>query len=763
MTTEYHDQDTADRFVKAIEALQGPAFPTDGLRGALVAAWAQGAAVGAKWLDDVLAGLSPATAGDLLEDLWDQRMALPNDAARTVEERQRRAAAFNSIREATPERINAVLRALAIDTSVSLLRCGQYAAGASSKEFSAQLALLVDDVVFDDVAMRRSIDKVMRRLLPAKLHPMTRRSTKVTSSLLRSSHEERSILCTLDAAQWSDVRSAALGKTALSSVTAGVLGTNRPEARKVRFGPRAIPSARDLNDALSYQCFPTVAGSGAGGFYAWFAMTLPGAGATTVIDSSRDYNDRFIHAVGVHSGSDIRPQGAAAEADADQIVASYNLNSFFFGGDNASIQLGDTLAAGQGRFVVNAAGALAWQSLDDAGTRYAIGLVWASGVSGVNESEYTDQRASVVYTDANDWGDVFPADWLEAFNLSTFAKSSATTALDYGGDSGLRRVAQCIAFQAGEVVVIDSSDVWRDRIITVGLIELDDNKWLGINGDDAGVWGEEIAFYSGEGAADADALAGASTWTYSFGGGGAEIRMWARDTDGALCMGLIDTAAAGSVSYALLINASGPTGEYIVETLPIHTYPSAGDPIYPIDLNLPQDCGFYEQAHQGYPEGAVRPPRVGSLPLGTAANGEIPIAIEIESSALDGKENATTFIERQKIADALRITWFGVVPSSSSVEITGADDWSERIIKVCAHTTGTDETPVGVGVGPWAGFFYRDVRYTGRKTFQPLYIHADVYLNVGSNGELLISNTDASPLYVSLYLDAGPRIGERRV
>lgn len=268
-------------------------------------AYATVASVGAQSIERAIAQAFVTSATELLED-WEREVYLPNDAARTVEERQKRLAAH--------ERANAgagysnVLTALRTVAAVvtDIRHCTRQGVldEKLTDDLAFQVAALIGSADFDSPAVRRAVARLLGRLLPARNYGQS------------GIPEAEAALIVNDGAQWASA-SYQVDRDSLRNtggpVTAGVHAPSRVR----NYGRLSKLRSADLN-AIQDAILLAAANASAP-----LQNTDPGAdtialaiqslnGTTYELDTSVDWRDRLLLVEGRLSTSDIRP-GAATD------------------------------------------------------------------------------------------------------------------------------------------------------------------------------------------------------------------------------------------------------------------------------------------------------------------------------------------------------------------------------------------------------------------------------------------------------------------
>ena len=295
----------------------GYSTDADGPRMTELEAYAHALWIGGRALARASAQSQPALATELLEE-WERVYALPNDAARTLEERQARLVADErATAGASRSRVEAALSRVAPLMQLAVNARTHIAAAAAADELIFRVAVELSPDELASPATRKAVARVLRRLLPARLHstPGFRRPGDVS---LPPDFERH---LAAEGASWAKT-GAALGVSALSRQDATTYSVREPAARLREYAGLVRLDAADLNDLQEYALSRFCAGAGVVDAYASadtdllqvaFAHTAA-AGSQVQVDASTNWRDRYILTSLRYSTDDIRP-GQSGDVD----------------------------------------------------------------------------------------------------------------------------------------------------------------------------------------------------------------------------------------------------------------------------------------------------------------------------------------------------------------------------------------------------------------------------------------------------------------
>lgn len=307
----------------------------DGPRVTELEAYATALWVGRIALDRAFAQVFPNRSTELLEE-WEHAYGLPNDAARTIEQRQARLrAAELAVAGASRDRIEAALQAVAPSASAVASKRTHIEASAALDEMIYQIGVQLDLDEWSDPAVRRGVARILRRMLPAHHHPVP--GFRVENGTSGAPDTEGPLYVT-EGATWGG--SQILGQTVLHRQSATTYAVREPTNRYREYGPLVKLTADDLNALQDLTLMGPCTGAGVVDAYAdagtdmaiVHVATRVGAGVPLILDESIDWRDRYVLPVFHYSTSDIRP-GQATDTTAIIATAIDDLMSTLAGDD----------------------------------------------------------------------------------------------------------------------------------------------------------------------------------------------------------------------------------------------------------------------------------------------------------------------------------------------------------------------------------------------------------------------------------------------
>lgn len=668
-------------------------------------------------------------ASELLEE-WEREYGLPNDAARTPAERQSRlVAAERAIGGAIRSRVESVLREISATaewrttTQLDLF----YDDLTTWPSMIRQHAVELGETEWAKPAVRRAIARVMQRMTGATGHFQHGFTDPAEAVVARTD------------AEWGSADHV-IGRDAIRrGATSLDIARYEQVATLRRFGPLAKIRAADLNeiqDATVYRRvtdgveLDALTGVQADRIALSFAAECAVGPSTTVIDEGEDWRYRLATVWIAVASDDIRPGGAS---DAFVGTTAQARQIWYAGGGSTDAGAAANanaieLIADVYLYADQATGALKIRN-ESAGTRYAVGMIHATGPNNNHITHLDDQRL-VTFVDGTTFADAgLDADFHASWKRAGWTRmGEGTVGVDAwasrAGDGGSFIVAVIPAVMPGDAVVIDSYRDWRDRLIAVTCTSIQLGSWtltstnpawpgssrfdqLQVHPDAADAETDQdhtSLAYTRLGNADGDTIAGTMCALE------AEARVWVDSTTGILKLTRdADDAQTYPECYLLLIHATEQLGEHstpdTLETLAV----SDGDPIHPQELTQPQERSLCVQA-VGYPGTAQA--ASSSLPLGPVAPPTRPTLPEMWES-----ESGTRPFSQQ-VAGWARVYFSGVVPADSGELVLDATrDWRDRFLwasvahsTTSAHTIGGG-TPSGINAAGTTRL--SAARYTG--------------------------------------------------
>ncbi len=755
------DQSWVEVILAALRTMQGVGGYSDDEGSARVGellAWAHALADGASALDAVASSLSPARAEELLAE-WERGARIPNDAARTIAQRQARRVSISAMRGgAAPQILEALARAGLASADLRQVTAAAIATAAAESEAVFQGGLLLADADWTPAARAAAVD-VLRRLLPAWHFGAHRRAEPSRMLGLSSAF----------APAWES--GGVFGRSLLSDapvLSAGIyVPASRGVSRMVSYAPLSRVDADDVNrwqEALLCTPVPSTASTALASSLAesravFFAVEVAN-GTSAEILTGIDPRQRYVRAVYQLATTDVRPGGAAD----DSSVGTYS--ELFWatrsGVASRALEAGLTFTASSTAIsIANATG----------GTRYLVGCLI---VSPKVDSGSRAQRV-LTFSDGAPLSGATVAWWSAVRDggmprAANGADVDGWTGYPSGGWGAVHRVLvlpkTTRPASASTVYVVDTSIDWRDRIcalfIAAGASADADPEFPGVEGDDDYTFiGPAAPFYTGSGNATpgTDAL---NPYELDLVG----LRLSARASDGALIVEHPAGSADAHVMLSLLIVASDRLGvRSAAPALPTLPTPVASDPIEPVQLNWPQDGGVYSQVRQGDEGGPIV-----AMPLGPVIRGSTRTPVSWTTRRRRGIVGDLAPVEtRQPVAGRLRKYFAAQITNGSVVVLDDGHDWRDRIAHVSlAHDTG-DIRPGGAqeaninttsGTVQWG-------RYLGSggdaylvQIVNPLPNSLRLRAS-SSTGALELANNTGSTRYVVGMIEAGPHLGPR--
>lgn len=310
----------------------------DGPRVTELEAYATALWVGRVAIDRAITQAFQDQATELLEE-WERAYELPNDAARTIEERQARVrAAELATAGASKDHVEAALQAVASSAATVVSSRSQVEASAALDEMIYQIGIQLDLDDWDDPATRRAVARLLRRMMPARLHPVPGFRPEGGTS---SAPDTEGPLFVTEGAKWGGTQ--ILGQTVLHRQSDTTYEVREPTNRYREYGPLSKLTAADLNAIQDLTLMAPCTGDGvitafhdAGTDMAIVHVSaLCTASDETVLDDSIDWRDRFVMPVFQQSTDDIRP----GQTDDTTAAGPFPIDDLFItlDGDNSSL------------------------------------------------------------------------------------------------------------------------------------------------------------------------------------------------------------------------------------------------------------------------------------------------------------------------------------------------------------------------------------------------------------------------------------------
>lgn len=288
-------------------------------------AYATGLWVARAAIDRAVAQSFQDRTTELLEE-WERAYDLPNDAARTLEQRQARlVAAERSTAGASRARVQAALTAIAPQALAVASSRAEVDASAAMDEMIHHIGVELDIAEWADPGVRRGIARVLRRMLPARTHPVPRWRGRVAPDTDGAPASSESQLFVHEGASWGGteiIGRSVLERQVLSSYAVGPTATRHRE-----YAPLVRLDAADLNAIQDLTIMEGAAGAGtvdsypAAGHDQATVFVAQRANATTAVtlDNSIDWRERYVMSTFSHSTTDIRPNFADTDMGASTV------------------------------------------------------------------------------------------------------------------------------------------------------------------------------------------------------------------------------------------------------------------------------------------------------------------------------------------------------------------------------------------------------------------------------------------------------------
>lgn len=730
---------------------------------ALVFAHAQGTLEGAE------AGIYPDQVVELLDE-HERARRVPNDAARTVEERQARLVALGASRRgASAADLEAALERLGIDATVHSTPRATFVAEGGPADTVFQLAVTAP-AADQTPAKRRAAVDLLRRALPVLQFGQRNHATP-----------EEMLVQTLGPT-WADA-AAILGQCALEANDA-IVQTRAPSRLK-EYSRLTRLTARDLNaiqtQMLVAACPTTndlrhkVADSR---FIAFAAKVA--AGTTVTIDNSVDCKYRLARVALLYStdATDYRPVTGTAETSLNGL--SYFERLWYTGAGSSSYEL---TISGVGKFLGLTTLSFTSTAASD---RVIVGFIELSG--DVRYSAGGDLSSTI--RTFEDGLTLLDAKLVSTWWTSLRAAAGLHRANGSGVDSwtgfgtsvcgGLSR--QCVLAQSirpgsgANTFVLDSTVDWKDRMlfVEVAVAGLPVANYVGFPGGPS-----DFVFstyptissrvgYTGTGVTPGGASL--SDFHIPLENG---LRVGARSSDGALIIEHTSSSGGSDVqtSAILIVHA---TDKLKATAIPNPVAAVDGDPIVAETLNGVQDAGMLTQGRALEPSAGGTPIPVDGMPLGPAVRGSPRVPIAFSITRRDGRRNQLPFERRQPVAGRLRRVFAISIPTATSYVLDSTEDWRDRFVVGWFARSTSDIRPeqshdydIASGVADAT----RLPTYLGSGRPSGAYVSGQYHLAIAgtallvsaraTDGALELRNDTGGTRYVVGWLEAGFPLGPR--
>lgn len=725
-------------------------------------------------LDGAATAIHPHQTIELLRD-HELARRVPNDAARTEEERQARLVALGTSRRgASAQDIEAALARLGITAEVhSVPRTTVVAEGAPADGiFQLAIEIPADD---DTPGKRRAAVDLLRRSMP----------------VLQYGHRQHmspsELLVHNVAPEWSDA-DAALGKCALSG--AASVTQARAASRLKPYSARSRLAARDLNAMQQQMLIAACSGANndlvhrnADSRFLMFCVNC--TPASTSLIHTMDARYRLVR-VAVLYGTDATDRHPGV-VDDNTLNAQTYVERLWYTGDGSAPYEMPFPGGGIARLV---ASGTTLSLINDSGiTRTFFGVLEVSGdvrtagggnklgtlttfadgatlaAAGVTETWWETLRDTVGIRRGNGGGIIF---WNG--HLSSTC----------GGVSRQFVVAHTIKPASGaNTFVVDSTVDWRGRLLFVqcAVAGMPVANYVGFPGGPSDTKFSTfpavsaIVGWTGDGVAVGSASLEGYHLDLENG-----LRIGARSTDGALVVEHTSSAAGSDdqASAILIVHASDP----LLAASAIANPAAAvdGNPIVSETLNGVQDAGMLTQGRALEPAPGATPVAVDGMPLGPAVRGSPRVPIAFQVTRRDGRRNQAPFERRQPVAGRLRRVFACDVADGASVVLDDANDWRDRMLVAWVAYSASDIRPTQASDTDIADGTASQTRlptYTGSGRpsgaassgqYMVMVAGTDLVLSARStDGALEVRNDTGGTRYLVGWVEAGFPLGPRSV
>ncbi len=753
------DVESLHDLLRRLQGVGGYSTDEDGARDRELLALAHILRMGMESIDAASENTFPAVATELLTE-WELEYRLPNDAARTIEQRQARLiAAMSAVGGDDLDNLLAALRQIAASAFPIKLNGNTWSADGSTPNSIFQTAVTLAQADWESPLIRKGIRSVLQRLLPVEYW---------------GQHQQADLedaIGVKDDATWASALHV-IGRDFIRAQTVAGYTVRDPPCRRRNYGASSKIRAADLNaiqDDLLWRGATSLLEALPGADMIAFAASI-GAGATVQIDSG-DWRDRYLANFFVWSDTDIRPGQALDKIGGIATRASALMYSKTGGaGTGYQWDFGGALALD---LVVNAAtGALEIVS-GEAATHYVVGIIFASqdllggSVIKARLTDFVDGDTMATLNAA------FATSLRDRTQIRKANGSGVDAWALFAGKGGIHRLGCLVKTQrpgAGfNTYVLDTEIDWRDRLATIFVTHAPGTGSTAIPGVEGSSNKDDIfthvaagLHFTHNGEAAGAALNGESFRVHDSG----KVRIVARSSDGALLLERAhDHSVAEQVSYLVRISTTEILGLRAGSAPAAIPALSAADAtvIVPADLNLLQDLAEL---------GQFRGEGLHTMPLGTVNRGlspPIPAAPIVR-----GDE-----VRERAAVGAVRRFFSKSILNNGNIVLDSSIDWRRRFIWGVGRWTdggaGFDIRPgeaqdnthnaasgwvdasayFGVGeLGVWtAGETGHYLWIAGKGTTSSISIYVD-----GTTGQLMIENRRGATAYVTGFFEASFQI-----
>lgn len=728
-----------------------------------VLAHAQGALEGAE------AGIHPHQAVELLPD-HERARRVPNDAARTVEERQARLVAIGASRRgASASDMEAALARLGLTATVQSVTRSEADAEGAPADAVFQLAVTApaDE---QTPARRRAAVELLRRALPVLQYG-------------HRHHASPDEMLVVDVGPTWDDPSAVLGTCALEAAT-GTTQTRAPSRLK-GYSALSRLTARDLN-ALQRQMLLSACSAtndlrhanGQERFLA-FAVHLPSASSATI--DTMDARYRLGRVVMLY-GTDATDRRPGQAGDTDLNGQDY-VERLWYTGDGTSAY---DLAVGATAHFAASSSSITITN-DSGGTLTFVGFLEMSGdarygAGGIPPHTLTD-FVDGVSLDAAGLSQSWWSAMLATVGLRRGSGGGITfwtgmTPTTCGGVSRQMVLAQTVQPGSGaNTFVMDSSVDWRGRLLFVefAVAGLPVSGYVGFPGGPSDILFSSfptvctVMGWTGDGVTPGSASA--LDYHIPLENG---LRLAARDSDGALIVEHSSSWVGTDEQMSAILIVHGTDPLLDASAVPNPTAAVDGNPIVAEQLNGLQDAGMLTQGRAIEPAPGETPVDVDAMPLGPAVRGNPRIPIAFSVSRRDGRRDQPRFERRQPVAGRLRRVFAVAILDATAYVLDDVEDWRDRFLVGWCAFSASDIRPEEAADDDIASGTASQTRlatYTGSGRPAGTIVSGQYHLAIfggdlflyarDTDGALMIRNDTGGTRYVVGWLEAGFPLGPR--
>lgn len=760
------DIPTSEEVLQALLRLQGEggyASGDDSARVRELMSWAIQLGIGIGGLDAAYEGIFPHLGLEMLPD-HELARGMPNDAPRSIEERQQRIRAWVAAKRLGRDLTIEELFAIAGTTiTTHTLRRSERATTHAQEDATLSTALAIDVAQWEP-KYRRGAVALARRVMPVAAYGQKHFAT--AEEVVRAE----------ELATWSGPE--ILGRAGMKEGSGGSFTERAPSRTRSYAGTEAL-RARDLNRMQRSILYGPAVGADnelntgprSSGTLRAFSCFINN-GATTAILTG-DQRQKLVRIWMLHSATDRRP-GQAGDTG---LNASTTHHALLYTGDG-SAPFQQTINGSGGSLLFGDSGGL--KITNNAGaTHYWVGIVELSEdvLSAGGATDVTDGHPLV------DVG-VEPALWTRLRDAAMRAANGATcdawTAFPTTGYGGVVRAGVLAISQRPGAGVntfhIDGSIDWRDRLIAVlplGHDGVGSPNFPGTTGDDSIDGTGTIFGYTGSGEATGG---GSGNYQIPF---GTQFNMFAGSGfGGTLFLEHASTSSIETLCAGFLIIASDQLGARSAAVAPTNpTAPSAAESIKAYILNWAQDLSVCTQV-RGRPRTQLFAGRDSdAMGLGPIVRGDPKIPVVWRMGPRNGsnvyglnallERDYTEEVRQPAAAGRLRRYFSATVANAATIVLDSESDWRDRMLFSILAFSAADLTIGGanqadiniIGASQVVRSSYLG---SGGNGAYAIVIATNLLLWAdGSTGALKITNTTGGTRYLTGVLDATFPLGPR--